>query len=394
MSAQVPRAPIGLHVLSPSGRLLYQADLTYVGAFRLPSGASGGSSFDYGGTALAFNPERGSLFIVGHDWQQQVAEISVPEVRQAATIALLATATVLQPFADAADGRMRQVESDQGQTVKVGGLLAYRGLLYLSAFVYYDGSGSQKTSHFVSSLNLSLPADVRGPYQVGSLGAGFVSGYFAPIPAEWQSALGGPVLNGNCCLSIISRTSYGPAAFAIDPQQLGVVDPLPAVPLVYYPSAHPLDDYGSKSTLFNGSTVMGGMVFPDGTRSILFFGKQGTGAICYGTGTSVEADAGKAVGDGSFYCYDPTAPGKGYHAYPYLAYVWAYDAADLAAVKRGEKQPWDVRPYAVWSLSLPLGWSGHILGATSDPATGRIYISQEYGDDTRPLIHVLLVKPL
>jgi len=47
-------------------RLLRQSDLVYQGAFRLPSGAVGTSSFAYGGTALAFNAARRSLVLVGH----------------------------------------------------------------------------------------------------------------------------------------------------------------------------------------------------------------------------------------------------------------------------------------------------------------------------------------
>jgi hypothetical protein len=137
---------------------------------------------------------------------------------------------------------------------------------------------------------------------------------------------------------------------------------------------------------------MAGAVFPEGTRSILFFGKQGLGEICYGTGTADPSLAGKPVGDGSFYCLDPDIPGKGYHAWRYQSYVWAYDALDLAAVKSGSRQPWDVRPYAVWSFALPFGTS-RILGAAYDAATGRIFLSQEYCDDTRPCVHVLLVKP-
>ncbi len=391
MSAQVPRAPINLHLVA-AGKLLYQGDLAYQGAFRLPQGASGGSSFDYGGTALSFNPARGSLFVVGHDWQQQVAEIGVPEVRQGSTIAALATAVVLQPFVDVTEGRMRLVDPS-GPTIKVGGTLPYAGRLLLTAYVYYDGNGTQSLSHVTAGLNFSIAGTARGPFRVGTLGAGFVSGYFALIPAEWQSALGGPVMGGQCCLSIISRTSYGPSAFAIDPAQLGVVDPLPATPLLYYTGAHPLGPYDGQSLLFNGSTVMAGAVFPEGTRSILFFGKQGVGPLCYGEGTSDASRQGQPTGDGSIWCYDPTAGGKGYHAYPFESRVWAYDALDLAAVKSGSRQPWDVKPYAVWSFSLPFGGQ-RILGAAYDAKTGRIFLSQEYGDDARPLVHVLSVmKP-
>src|SRR6185436_6611985 len=117
-------------------------------------------------------------------------------------------------------------------------------------------------------------------FQVGRLGAGYVSGYFGLVPAAWQTALGGPVLNGQCCLGIISRTSYGPALFAIDPTRLTASNPLPATPLVYYPQANPLAEWDSTNPYFNGTTEIRGVVFPEGTRSVLFFGRHGTGEFC------------------------------------------------------------------------------------------------------------------
>ena len=60
--------------------LLQQADLRYEGAFRLPEPTGEGekNTFGYGGTALAFDPARGSLWLTGHDWHQRIAEVSVP----------------------------------------------------------------------------------------------------------------------------------------------------------------------------------------------------------------------------------------------------------------------------------------------------------------------------
>ena len=69
-----------------------------------------------------------------------------------------------------------------------------------------------------------------------------------------------------------------------------------------------------------------GMVFPSGTRTVLFFGKHGMGNYCYGTG-------GSSGGD----CFDPDDSSKGIHSYPYRSQVWAYDANDLIAVKNGQK---------------------------------------------------------
>ena len=82
---------------------------------------------------------------------------------------------------------------------------------------------------------------------------------------------------------------------------------------------------------------MGGLVFPAGTRSVLFFGKQGVGTFCYGPGTSNQALVGTiAPGFVDPYCYDPVDDSKGTHAYPYIYQVWAYDANDLAAAKAGQ----------------------------------------------------------
>jgi hypothetical protein len=110
---------------------------------------------------------------------------------------------------------------------------------------------------------------------------------------------------------------------------------------------------------------------------VLFIGTTGVGDYCYG-----EAAA----------CGDPSNNSKGEHAYPYKAYVWAYDANDLAAVKAGAKQPWQIVPYATWELpGISVGYDG-IGGAAYDPATRRIYVSEKNGDGERPLIHVFKVQ--
>jgi hypothetical protein len=127
---------------------------------------------------------------------------------------------------------------------------------------------------------------------------------------------------------------------------------------------------------------------------VLFFGRHGTGTCCYGEGTSNQALDNTLTSDGiTKYCYDPRSNWKGEHAYPYSHYVWAYDANDLAAAKAGTKHPWDVRPYAVWSLNLPNEVPGYAyaMSATYDPATGSVYVAQQLGDGVYPLVHVYTV---
>ena len=296
-------------------------------------------------------------------------------------------------------------------------------------------------SHFVSSPDFSITGDVVGPQRVkfcigatDCLRAGFFDGYFGLVPSEWQAPLGGPVLNGNCCLNVISRTSWGPAAFSIDPAQLGVRDAegnLPDVhanPLVYYFSdgsaptdntgnfhaltedalrpadpVYPVDDAcHNTSTLFNCSSEVRGIVFPQGTRSVLFFGRQGLGTICYGQGTGDKALHGQLVpGEVDVdYCFDPADHNKGFHAWPYAHYVWAYDALDFAKVRGGTLAPWDLKPYKVFQLNLPLdtpfgdaadAQSRRIGGAAYDPATGRVFLSQMFDDGRAPIIHVFTI---
>lgn len=323
---------------------MQRSSLVYLGSFNVPSGIhSGGhanAGFEYGGTALTFNPLRNSLFLVGHDWDQFTAEISIPS--------LGGMATLLQTLVDASEGK-----NVGAGTTKVGGNLVYHDKLYFTKYLYYDASDSQTLSHFIRPLDLSVKGQVMGPFRVGSLSAGFYSGYFGLIPAEWQSALGGPVLTGNCCLSIIGRISFGPAAFAIDLANIGVTQN--AAPLVYYPSQHPtLAPYhGSANPFWTASTWISGVVFPQGTSSVLFFGRDGLGEPRYGEGTHDPSLDRKPVPGvhGVIYCYDLASDGgKGEHAFSYRHYVWAHDAHDLATVHAGSKNPWDIKPYATWPI--------------------------------------------
>jgi hypothetical protein len=375
--------PSGLPLLGPS-------DLVYQGAFLLPQSGIDRTSFSYGGTALAYNPAHNSLFAVGHDWYQLSAEVSIPAPVDSSNLDDLSRATFLQPLTDATNGKIDQTG---GTNNKIGGQLVYQGHLYGSVYVYYDAAGTQVVSHWSRpSTSLTL-GTASGLYQVGDAGAGMVSGYMAAVPPAWRSFLGGPALTGNCCIPIISRTSFGPAVSTFDPAALGSAKSVPDTPLVGYPADHPtLGNWGDSwdpalGILWDGATTVRGVVFPAGSRSVLFFGTQGIGPFCYGEGTDDPSLDGRPTPDGTTYCYDPDNASKGTHGYPYVAEVWAYDAMDLLAVRKGEKQPWDVTPYATWSIDLPFG-SGQIGGAAYDPANGLVYLSQQYGDGADPVIHV------
>jgi hypothetical protein len=361
--------------------------LVYDGAFRVPAGGDERATFDYGGTAIAFDTVRRSLWLVGHDHHQLTAEISVPDVRRdVQTIDDLATATLLTPFRDVLQGRMSAIGDG---TSKIGGLLRDGSDWIVTAWLYYDAAGAQTLSHF----RVGQAGNVSGPFQIGPdpRQAGFVSGYMTDVPPEWRTRLGGAALTGLCCVSIISRSSFGPAATAFEPRDVGRRSPVPVTHLLGYPSAHPtLGEWSSNSPLFNGNTQIGGLAFPVGSDRVIFFGRVGLGAFCYGTGTSSPGLHGRQSPDGSTYCYDPEVAAQGTHGYPYALHVWIYDANDLAEVVAGRKARWDIRPQGAGVVTVPFERGQRIVGgAAYDPATQRIFVSVLAQDDARPLIHVL-----
>jgi len=381
MKARLALAAVGTVVsgaallAAPTTFPLVQKDnLVYQGGFRVPQGASDSTTFAYGGTALAYNPGNNSLYMTGHDHVQFSAEISIPAAVNATKIDELATASILQPLADATEGKLRQINPSDSNPQKIGGHLVYNGKLIVTGYSYYDGGGTQSASHFSRPLSLSTTGQVVGPYLVGS-NPHYVGGYMALVPPEWQASFAGSALTGMCCGPVASVQSEGPSISVFNPS----LTRQPATRLLGYPLSNPLRPVSSSNAVYNLTSSISGVVFPGGTRSVLFFGRHGVGTYCYGEGAD---------------CGDPADSYKGVHAYPYVYQVWAYDANDLLAVKNGTKREYQPQPYAVWTFKLPFetALSTHFLGgAAYDPRTQQIYLSQRGSDASGPVIHVFKV---
>jgi hypothetical protein len=392
-------AVVTLHARSSQGlQPLQPGNIQYLGAFRVPHGDFGSgteSGFSFGGGPLGYNPANNSLFIGGTASSNIIAEISIPDPVWSEDVSDLPFATMLQGFADPTEGGVWS--QDFGDGVFLGGLLVYSGRLFGTVRTYYDVLAAQTASHYSRSLNLAEPS-ATPLMQVGdpTWMMGWVAGWLAAVPNEWQAALHGPAITGQCCTTIINRTSLGPSAFWWDPAQLGLQNPVPALPLVGYPIDHPtLGAWDSSSPIYGGTTQIGGVALISGTSTALFVGSNGTGRFCYGHGTDDPSLDGQDAGDGSVYCYDPTNFDKGQHAFPYNMQFWADDLNDLAAVAAGTRQFYEIVPYGVWPFDVPEGGSTVIGGVAYDPDHQLVYVSQFKGDpdgfDFRPLIHVFHV---
>jgi hypothetical protein len=324
---------------------------------------------------MSFNPANGTL-------QIGKAEVNIPAIRTGASLSDLATATVR-----ATRGLPNLGVFVCGEAKLFGGTLHWLGDLIVSGYCYYDG-GTEPRSHWRVASNGSA----TGPVVVGNLGSGFVGGAMTPIPTEWRGLLGGPALTSLWGIPIISRTSAGPAASVFDPADVGVKNPVPAMPVVGYPLDHPTLGNDGNGTLFSTTQQMGGMVFPPGTRTVLFFaGKKAKGPFCYGQGQDNPALHG-TPNAGSQWCYDPVNHDQGNHGYPYAHFVYAYDANDLVAVKSGRKQPWQVVPYATWQFDVPFQHGQRVIaGVAYDSETKRVFLTAANGDGYKPLVHVFTI---
>lgn len=366
--------------------LMQSGDLVHLGSFAVPrdvhAGGQANAGFEYGGTALAFNPAKNSLFIVGHDWDQFTGEISIPAPGE--------TASLVQSLVDATEGKKNSINPSSPNAKKIGGMLVWDNKLIISIFDYYDGNSTQTVSHIIRPTDLSVKGQVSGPYQVGSMNAGFYSGYMTRVATAWQAGFGGPAMTGNADLAVVGRTSQGPSAHAFNPSALGANA---ALPLVYYPDSHTtLGRWGQSppGPYYSAADQLAGVVNPEGTSTVLFFGRHGT-TYCYGPGTADSSLAGRPADGGvDTWCYDPTNSSKGTHGYPYVTQAIAYDANDFVAVRQGHKQPWEVMPYA----AIPLRDFGMspVGGAAYDATRGLIYVSQMFADDALPRIHVYRIS--
>ncbi len=356
-------SPFAFAVDTTTQPLLHSSDITYIGSFKLPRPAFGSDSksFDYGGMGLAVSADGSELYVGGHIYNQSLGRIAIPNP-------IGGTATLIQ-----APVSIPGSVGTGGSNTELAGVLVYNGRLIVQKRIPYDNNGTGPT-HAVGNLNISGFSSFTRLANIPS--AQFGSGYMGPIPLEWQTLLGGPAFTGNSAMSINSMCSNGPSFYVFNPDDVGVKSPVPTTPLMHfdYPN-HMLADPESTNDLFSISDVYNaGIVFPSGTRSVLFFARHGSGDLTY------KVDDGGCGGEG------------GWGADPYRRQVTAFDANDLLAVKNGTKQPNEIEPYAWWTLAGPSDSCGKFAysGLAYDPKTRRIYAAFDYG--TSPEIHVWQVS--
>ncbi|HRX83473.1 MAG TPA: hypothetical protein P5572_00475 [Phycisphaerae bacterium] len=393
---------------------LMPADLTHVGAFRLPD------EFNWGARGIAYYPAgnggAGSLLVTGFELLSDPAhpgetcwdpswtcsayfgEVAIPTPATGGDFEDLPAAELLTPL-----------------TAFDGGLAStvHREYLFVDDIAYVPRRGTQTTDKIYGSLNLwyaegvigegTFPtiwmsdltgANARGMFHVGPDETPFhgrkSGAYLFTVPTWYADQyLGGRTLvtgrsrgtpaDGTEPLTIRGG-SQGPTLFAFAPFDSDTpAGNLDALPMLYYRVAFPAcggPNVGAPANCDYPDFTMcdewsGGAFVDNGTRrAVVLLGYKGLGENCYDE-PPVE-------------CHDPCSDAHGYHCQPYERQVIFYDVHELGRTAQGGQNPWVVVPYAVWRpaeflLAGSVCWNAG--GVAYDSAGRRLFmVERGFGD--------------
>jgi hypothetical protein len=388
-------------------QMITPGNFEYLGAFRPPHVELNGVTFGYGGWGIAYredgDPEGaldgfpGSLYLVGHQQHQQVAELSIPRpfVSRRRNADELPVAQVLQPFADITGGLQSSLTDGSSEPFQIGGMLVTDNKLHWTLHKYYNVEGVDLPSHGTTDLELgSLEAD--GPWHLGPLHSGLPqwhsykhAGYILEVPQqEADTWFGGRNLISGLQISTgLQYSSQGPALFAYRLPPAGTLPgrSLDALPLCWYseesplPGHHPADRWTGAAWLTLGDK-----------QAVIVVGRKSHGALYYGE---------PRPGDCS--------PYKGYHGPPYDVEVAFYSPASLIHVAHGQLPAKGLSPWLRWDGRFDGGSISQYLfptcgqdvgGLAYDRARNLIYLTQTDAAVTKdnqweslPVIHVFRI---
>jgi len=336
---------------------LLPAHLLYRGAFALPDG----DAWSYSGHALTFydqgDPDGasdgfpGSLYTVGHAWEQRVGEIGIPQPLITDDFSALPRAAILQPLTDITGGWLGNCTYAPGCEYREVAGLAYLPNVQKIAWNlrdWYNVGGYDQDSLGWSDLDMG---GAQGVWHIGSRSdAAYhnarTSDYLftAPEPFAEQFLGGRWLIAGNHRPAGAFGGSQGPTLFAAAPWIDGnppvAGQELAAQALLYYPEnlncannqfdqcAFP--NYRAADRWGGGAWVESG-----GKTAVLIFGQKGLGANCYGT---PGADCPPSL----------CTAYQGWQADPYEAQILFYQPSLLAEVAAGSRQPWEALPYTIF----------------------------------------------
>lgn len=406
-AANLSNAPAVRHSASLHETMITPGNFEYCGAIRPPHIEQNGSRFSYGGWGVAYRADGdpngpddglpGSLFLVGHQSHQMVAEISipVPVISKSGQIDDLPVAEIMQSFSDVTGGLLKEMTGESSESFRIGGLMVTNGLLHWTMFKYYNVENIDYPSHGTSNLDLQF-SRAEGLWHLGPMNSGIAewhsykhAGYIFEIPtAESNKWFGGRNLISGLQISTgLQASSQGPAMFAygLPPKGTPMGSCLSSAPLVWYSMDRPLAQHHPSDRWTGGAWLTLG-----DKQAVVIAGRKARGEFYYG-----EARPGDCSKD------------KGYHGPPYEVELLFYSPASLIHAANGSLPAQGLDPWLRWDCLSEGGGinqymlnacSQHVGGLAYDRGRNLLYLVQADAGMTRdnefeplPIIHVFRI---
>jgi len=359
-----------LFAATPDLPLLNISQLEYLGAFRLPASTYGTSSVLNSTGPIGYNPKRNSLFVSGKITQHSIAEFAIPKLTNSLKIGDLSIASApIQSFSDVLHKAPIEYDID----IAVAGLQPVGDKLLLNVYEFYDQDYANPYNTLVINDGANVKSSsVNGYFRMS--GEAMAAGWMSPIPAEWQSSLGGTYISGfSKSTNRANRySSYGPSAYAFNAEDVannsGSISGISTIPLIYY-------------TLENGLVSESDLLNQSGTNSLwTSISEASYGLIIPGTSTYLVLGMSGGHESGVSYGVPPYGGYKGYYTndqHDQHCYYWLYNLNDVVKVKAGQIKPYAVKPYETGVFAAPFQVDNvnKISGGTFDSANGIIYLT-------------------
>lgn len=387
--------------------LIQPSDITYLGAFKLPSVNDGSyGTFEYSNSPIAFYPNGdpggssdgfpGSIFVAGHVYATKVTEVNIPKPVISKNLSALPTASSLQTFKDVTSG----ISNKTGFIMGMAYIPSENRIYFTQGQDYSDSQSDCSLPGNAPGLG-SFSPNLSSP-QTGGLWYINVNGsdlhpftstrYIMEIPKSWADAnIGGRYLATGRHRGWCDREGTNLYASKIPPSGTS-------------PIANKLMEFGAFNNPAN-------------------WGKQHSTANAYQGGVWLTSGDKEAVGISgiidnntakSYYGYEnwtvPNAcePSKtcsgqrGWRAGEPQVAMLLYNPKDLADVANGAKSSWlpqwyakfDMTPYFLRSYPptfLTTGTGAEVALPTFDRNNGLLYVSESFANGLTPVIHVFKV---
>jgi len=342
----------------------------------------------------------GSIFGVGHNWNQHVSEVTIPKpvVSAAKNLRDLNTAKTLQPFANIRGdlfGEMEQARCGLAYLPRQGA--QRKDKLYFCWAPHLD-EGSRGPSHGWCELSLANPAPA-GPWSVGGLTNYMTADYIFAMPKAWADKNTPGMLLATGRFRDGGQGGLGPTLYAYGPWNEGNPPArgakVKAVTLLQYSTVYVEDQHEVKDYHHADEWRSGAWLTAGSRSAVVFIGTKGKGKCWYGFANGV------VWPDEGPFPPVPPAPNdsRGWWSSSFSAQMLFYDPADLAAVAKGGKKSWEPQPYAVMEMDKVLfsikskQQKSHVTAACFDRARGLLYVMEFRGDGDKSLVHVWGIAP-